>query len=58
MCVAHRIFFQKMSTIRILTLPFDPVTEGFPDEIVREFCANKGLVYFGIKSPKGIKTLA
>ena len=27
--------------LRIFTLPFDPVLEGFPDEIVSEFCLNK-----------------
>jgi superfamily II DNA helicase RecQ len=27
--------------IRIFTLPFDAVSEGFPDEIVSEFCLNK-----------------
>lgn len=27
--------------LRIFTLPFDPVSEGFPDEIVTEFCHNK-----------------
>jgi superfamily II DNA helicase RecQ len=26
---------------RVLTLPFDPVLEGFPDEVVEEFCLNK-----------------
>jgi len=26
---------------RVLTLPFDAVLEGFPDEIVQEFCINK-----------------
>ncbi|NRB53734.1 MAG: HRDC domain-containing protein [Saprospiraceae bacterium] len=27
--------------IRIFTLPFDEVSEGFPDEIISQFCANK-----------------
>ena len=27
--------------LRIFTLPFDPVSEGFPDEVVTEFCKNK-----------------
>ena len=27
--------------IRIFTLPFDETSEGFPDEIVTEFCLNK-----------------
>lgn len=27
--------------LRIFTLPFDSVLEGFPDEIVSEFCQNK-----------------
>ncbi|WP_169315715.1 HRDC domain-containing protein [Haliscomenobacter hydrossis] len=27
--------------MRIFTLPFDAVSEGFPDEIVTEFCLNK-----------------
>lgn len=27
--------------LRIFTLPFDGISEGFPDEIVREFCINK-----------------
>jgi superfamily II DNA helicase RecQ len=27
--------------LRIFTLPFDPGTEGFPDEVVRDFCLNK-----------------
>lgn len=27
--------------LRIFTLPFDPSQEGFPDEIVRDFCLNK-----------------
>ncbi|MCC6414120.1 MAG: HRDC domain-containing protein [Saprospiraceae bacterium] len=27
--------------LRVITLPFDPVLEGFPDEIVTEFCLNK-----------------
>lgn len=27
--------------LRIFTLPFDPVVESFPDEIVTEFCLNK-----------------
>lgn len=27
--------------LRIFTLPFDKDSEGFPDEIVREFCLNK-----------------
>jgi superfamily II DNA helicase RecQ len=30
-----------MFNVKILTLPFDEVTESFPDEIVQEFCANK-----------------
>jgi superfamily II DNA helicase RecQ len=27
--------------IRIFTLPFDEVSEGFPDEIIAQFCHNK-----------------
>lgn len=27
--------------LRIFTLPFDPVVESFPDEVVTEFCLNK-----------------
>lgn len=27
--------------IRIITLPFDEITQGFPDEIIGEFCLNK-----------------
>ncbi len=27
--------------LRIFTLPFDPVMEGFPDELVKDFCINK-----------------
>lgn len=27
--------------VRIFTLPFDPEVEGFPDEIISEFCSNK-----------------
>jgi hypothetical protein len=27
--------------LRIFTLPFDPILEGFPDELVAEFCLNK-----------------
>lgn len=27
--------------LRIFTLPFDEVSESFPDEIVTEFCLNK-----------------
>lgn len=27
--------------LRIFTLPFDPVMEGFPDELVKDFCTNK-----------------
>ena len=27
--------------IRIFTLPFDPVLEGFPDDQIAEFCLNK-----------------
>lgn len=27
--------------LRIFTLPFDPVLEGFPDELIVEFCLNK-----------------
>jgi superfamily II DNA helicase RecQ len=27
--------------LRIFTLPFDPILEGFPDELVGEFCLNK-----------------
>ncbi len=27
--------------VRIFTLPFDPETEGFPDEIISGFCSNK-----------------
>ena len=27
--------------IRIFTLPFDETTEGFPDEIITQFCHNK-----------------
>ncbi len=27
--------------LRIFTLPFDEETEGFPDEIITEFCLNK-----------------
>lgn len=27
--------------LRIFTLPYDEVTEGFPDEIIQQFCSNK-----------------
>jgi hypothetical protein len=27
--------------IRIFTLPFDALSESFPDEIITEFCMNK-----------------
>lgn len=27
--------------LRIFTLPFDPVIESFPDEVITEFCLNK-----------------
>ena len=27
--------------LRIFTLPFDEVSEGFPDEVITEFCLNK-----------------
>ena len=27
--------------LRIFTLPFDPILEGFPDEVVTAFCLNK-----------------
>ena len=27
--------------IRILTLPFDEIHEGFPDEVIEDFCQNK-----------------
>lgn len=27
--------------LRIFTLPFDETTEGFPDEIITQFCMNK-----------------
>ncbi len=27
--------------LRIFTLPFDPIMEGFPDELVKDFCINK-----------------
>jgi hypothetical protein len=30
--------------IRIFTLPFDGISESFPDEIVREFCQNKRVI--------------
>lgn len=30
-----------MVGIRIITVPFDEVTESFSDEIVRSFCENK-----------------
>lgn len=27
--------------VRIFTLPFDEISQGFPDEIIAEFCLNK-----------------
>ena len=27
--------------LRIFTLPFDPILEGFPDELIKDFCLNK-----------------
>lgn len=33
--------------IRIFTLPFDELSEGFPDEIVAEFCLNKKVHHIG-----------
>lgn len=27
--------------LRIFTLPFDAISEGFPDEVISEFCLNK-----------------
>lgn len=31
---------------RIFTLPFDEVTEGFPDEIITQFCLNKKVLSY------------
>ena len=35
--------------IRIFTLPFDETSEGFPDEIVTEFCLNKKVYHIEAK---------
>lgn len=35
--------------VRIFTLPFDETSEGFPDEIVTEFCRNKRVLQVASK---------
>ncbi|MFM9950920.1 MAG: hypothetical protein ACKV1O_23495 [Saprospiraceae bacterium] len=43
--------------VKIFTLPFDEEAEGFPDEIVSEFCLNKKVLRIGTLLPRIHKNL-